>query len=258
MIDLAIKVAKTAGDFLLERFGKIRSINEKKQGGRMTLVTDVDIEAEKEMIKLIHRECPHHDIVGEEGTAERKKSHYRWLIDPLDGTHNYIRGIPLFGVSVALEYKDEVVLGVINLPYFNELFRAEKGNGALLNGERIFVSKRNLPETMAVYDSTLRDDKGLKISFLEKLVGRVFTIRSLGSAAIHHSLLARGSVDLIVEYEEGPWDFSAGALLVEESGGRVTDMEGRSWSPYMPRYIASNGRIHDEVLKIWARRNIGT
>ncbi|MEE9191954.1 MAG: inositol monophosphatase [Candidatus Aerophobetes bacterium] len=258
MIDLAIKVAKTAGNFLLERFGKIRSVSEKKQGGRITLVTDVDIEAEKEMIKLIHRECPHHDIVGEEGTAERKKSHYRWLIDPLDGTHNYIRGIPIFGVSVALEYKDEVVLGVINLPYFNELFRAEKGNGALLNGERIFVSKRNLPETMAVYDSTLRDDKGLKISFLEKLVGRVFTIRSLGSAAIHHSLLARGSVDLIVEYEEGPWDFSAGALLVEESGGRVTDMEGCSWSPYMPRYIASNGRIHDEVLKIWARRSMGT
>jgi myo-inositol-1(or 4)-monophosphatase len=105
---------------------------------------------------------------------------------------------------------------------------------------------------MAVYDSTLWDDKRLKISFLEKLVGKVFTIRSLGSAVIHHSLLARGSIDLIVEYEEGPWDFSAGALLVEESGGRVTDMEGRSWSPYMPRYIASNGKIHDEVLRMWA------
>lgn len=252
MIDLAVNMAKAGGDLLLERFGKIRTISEKKQGGRTTLVTDVDVEAEREMVRLIHRECPHHDIVGEEGTAERKRSDYRWLIDPLDGTHNYIRGIPLFGVSVALEYKEEIVLGVINLPYFNELFRAEKGKGTFLDGERIFVSKRNIGEAIVVYDSTLWDDKRLKISFLEKLVRRVFTIRSLGSAAIHHSLLARGSVDLIVEYEEGPWDFSAGALLVEESGGRVTDMEGRSWSPHMPRYIASNGRIHDEVLKIWA------
>lgn len=254
MIDLAINVAKTAGDFLLERFGKIGRIREKKEGQKMTLVTDVDIEAERKMARLIHRECPHHDILGEEGTAERKKSDYRWLIDPLDGTHNYIRGIPLFGVSVALEYKDEVVLGVINLPYFNQVFRAEKGKGALLNGEKIFVSKRNLEETIAVYDSTLRDDKGLKISFLERLARRTFTIRSLGSAAIHQSLLARGSVDLIVEYQEAPWDFSAGALLVEESGGKITDMEGRSWNPYMPQYIASNGRIHDEILRIWAQR----
>lgn len=256
MIDLAIKVAKTAGHLLLERFGKIRRISEKKEGRRMTLVTDVDIEAERKIARLIHREYPHHDILGEESTAQRKKSDYRWLIDPLDGTHNYIRGIPLFGVSVALEYKGEVVLGVINLPYFNQLFEAQKGKGALLNGERIFVSKRNLPETIALYDSTLRDDKGLKIFFLERLSKRIFTIRSLGSAAVHLSLLARGSVDLIVEYEEGPWDFSAGALLVEESGGRITDMEGHSWNPYMARYIASNGRIHDEVLKIWAQRQI--
>ncbi len=172
MIDLAIKVAKIAGDFLLERFGKIERINEKKEGQRITLVTDVDIEAERKMVRLIHRKCPHHDILGEESTAQRKQSDYRWLIDPLDGTHNYIRGIPLFGVSVALEYKGEVVLGVINLPYFNQLFEAEKGKGALLNEKRIFVSKRDLPQTIALYDSTLPDDKGLRISFLERLTKR--------------------------------------------------------------------------------------
>ncbi len=219
MIDLAIKVAKIAGDFLLERFGKIERINEKKEGQRITLVTDVDIEAERKMVRLIHRKCPHHDILGEESTAQRKQSDYRWLIDPLDGTHNYIRGIPLFGVSVALEYKGEVVLGVINLPYFNQLFEAEKGKGALLNEKRIFVSKRDLPQTIALYDSTLPDDKGLRISFLERLTKRIFSARSFGSAAVHLSLLASGSVDLIVEYEEEPWDFSAVALLVEESGG---------------------------------------
>jgi myo-inositol-1(or 4)-monophosphatase len=254
VIDLAIKVAKVAGDFLLERFGKIERINEKKEGQRLTLVTDVDIEAERKIARLIHREYPHHDLLGEENTSQRKKSDYSWLIDPLDGTHNYIRGIPLFGVSVALEYKGEVVLGVINLPYFNQLFESEKGKGALLNGERIFVSKRNLPQTIAVYDSTLPDEGGLKISFLERLTKRIFTVRSLGSAAVHLSLLARGSVDLIVEYQEEPWDFSAGALLVQESGGRITDMEGHSWNPYMDRYIASNGRIHDEILRIWSRR----
>jgi len=253
MLEIAVKAAKEAGNILLDNFGKVKKIETKKQNNILSLVSNVDIEAERKIYQVIREAYPEHDILSEEKVRVSKNSDYKWIIDPLDGTHNYIRDIPFFGICIALAYRGEVLLGVIHLPYFNEMFTAEKGKGAYLNKEKIKVSKRALKENVLIYDSDLRLDKSIMFDSLNRLVGKVFVVRMFGSSAQNLSFLARGCVDLVIEYHDNPWDFSAGALLVEEAGGRVTSFEGDKWKPEIGKYIASNGKVHNEVLKIVRR-----
>ena len=250
MMKIAVQAAREAGEILLKNFGKIREVNLKRDSRLVSLVTNVDLEAEEKITQIIRNSFPEHDILSEEKIKTESHSPYKWIIDPLDGTHNYIREIPLFGICIAFAYQGEVVMSVVNLPYFNQMFIAEKGKGAYLNDEKIKVSKRGLNETTMIYDSAIFLDKENMLDQLARLIDKVFNIRMFGSSAQNLSLLARGSVDLCIECSDKPWDFAAGALIVEEAGGRVTDFNGNRWTLDVGKYIASNGKIHEEVLKI--------
>ncbi len=245
---LAVEAAKQAGEILMENFGKVGTIGIKKRGD---LVTNVDIEIERKIIQLIQKSYPHHSILSEESKGFQGTGEYRWIIDPLDGTHNYIRCIEMFGVSIAVEWRGEVVLGVVYLPYHNQFYFAQKGKGAFLNQKKIEVSQRKLSEATLIYDSNFNLDKeNLVLQNLVKLGRKVFNVRMFGSTARALTYIAEGKVDLMVEYFDKPWDFSAGALIVEEAGGKVTDTRGKPWSPRIRGYVASNGIFHEEVLSL--------
>ena len=250
MKDLAIAAAKEAGRILIENFGKIERVDTKAV---KELVSNVDIAAEKKIIEVIKSKYPDHGILCEESAEEITDSDYKWIIDPLDGTHNYIYGINIFGTSIALEYKGEIVLGVINMPFASELYCAEKGKGAYLNGEPISVSERTMEEALVIFDSTLDElhgEKADKIGFLAVLVDKIFGLRMTGSAVRNLAHVANGSVDMVVEYSDKPWDFAAGGLLIEEAGGKMTTLHGDKWSPYVQGYLGSNGKFHDEIVQL--------
>jgi len=247
MKELAITAAKEAGKILLDGFGNIKRVDAK---GVRDLVSNVDIASEKKIIETIKTRYPDHNILCEESDGHVTNSDYKWIIDPLDGTHNYIYGLSTYGVSIALEHKGELVLGVIYVPYSNEMFWAERGKGAYLNNERLRFSDRKLDEAMVVFDSTLHTDRTDRIKFLDVLVDKAFGLRISGSAARNLTYVAVGCADLVVEYGDRPWDFAAGGLLIEEAGGMLTTLDGNKWSPYIQGYLASNGKFHDEVLEL--------
>ncbi|HGJ64412.1 TPA: inositol monophosphatase [bacterium] len=247
MKDTAIKAAKEAGDILFENFQKIKQVDKK---GERELVSNVDLASEKKIIEIIKDKYPDHDILCEESGVHDNSSDYRWVIDPLDGTHNYIYGINMFGVSIALDYKGEIILGVINMPSTNELYWAEKGKGAYLNDERIHVSDRGMKNALAIYDSGLYVGTEARTRFLANLVTKIFNIRVFGASTRHLTYVAKGSADLQIEYGDKPWDYAAGGLMVEESGGRITKLDGTKWNIYSEGYVSSNGVFHDEIIKM--------
>lgn len=244
---LAVKAAKIAGKILRDDFGK--SIEIKAKGDR-DLVTGVDIKAQTEIATLIERSYPKDTIISEEGDHCDFSLAFDWIIDPLDGTHNYIHTIPIFGVSIALAFKGEVVLGIIYLPMEDELYIAEKGKGAYCNGRKIQVSERPLRETTMIYDSSIRINKKPMLASLGKLADEVFNVRMFGSTCQSLAYIAKGMVEAEVEYNDKMWDFAAGLLLVEEAGGMVTDFQGSKWTLNTTRYIASNGIVHKDILEI--------
>jgi len=236
-----------AGASLKANFGRVKTI---KQKAKAQLVSNADLEAEQIIIQHIRKYFPSHSILSEE-TPHLNNSEYCWIIDPLDGTHNFIRKIPIFGISIALQYKDEVILGVLYFPLDKRLYWAEKQKGAYLNGKRIHVSKNSvLSQATCVYDSSIRYNPEIMGEVLKKVSRYVFNIRMLGSTAEHLALLAEGKIDLDIEFNDKVWDFAAGALLVKEAGGEFTDFEGKPWDTHIPNYVASNRIIHKEVLKI--------
>lgn len=244
---LAIKAAREAGNLLKTYFGRTIQVRAK---GERSLVTNIDLKAEEKIVNLIKKDYPEDNILSEETKYQTFDSDFRWIIDPLDGTHNYIRGMENFGTSIALAYRDKVILGVIYLPMSDELYFAEKGKGAFLNQRKINVSRKDLDHTTMIYDSTIRLNKGPMLKYLDGLVDFVFNIRMFGSTVRSLTYVAEGKADLEIEYNDKPWDFAAGLLLVEEAGGKATDLKGRRWSLNSKGYIASNRRIHSEVLKI--------
>ena len=244
---LAIKAAREAGNLLKTYFGRTIQVRAK---GERSLVTNIDLKAEEKIVNLIKKDYPEDNILSEETKYQIFDSDFRWIIDPLDGTHNYIRGMENFGTSIALAYRDKVILGVIYLPMSDELYFAEKGKGAFLNQRKINVSRKDLDHTTMIYDSTIRLNKGPMLKYLDGLVDFVFNIRMFGSTVRSLTYVAEGKADLEIEYNDKPWDFAAGLLLVEEAGGKATDLKGRRWSLNSKGYIASNRRIHSEVLKI--------
>jgi myo-inositol-1(or 4)-monophosphatase len=247
MKELAIAAAKEAGKILMQNFGEIERVDTK---GVRDLVSNVDIASEKKIIEVIKEQYPDHGILCEESEGETTDSDYKWIIDPLDGTHNYIYGIRTYGISIALEHRGELILGVIYIPYSDEIYWAEKGKGAYFNGEPIHVSSRTMEDAMVIYDSTLHIDNADRTGFLSTLVDKTFGLRISGSAVWNLTRVAMGFADLIVEYGDRPWDFAAGGLMVEEAGGRLTTLDGDRWSPYIQGYLASNNKFHDEILEL--------
>ncbi|MGQ9610206.1 MAG: inositol monophosphatase family protein [bacterium] len=247
MLDLAMTAAKEAGKILKENFGNIKNINRKDE---RELVSNVDVLTENRIIEIIKSEYPEHNILCEESKWDDTNSDYRWVIDPLDGTHNYIYGVNMFGVSIALEYKNEIILGVVNMPDYNQIYWAEKGKGAYLNGEPIFVSDRTIKNALAIFDSGLQVDTIKRTGFLSILAGKVFNTRMFGASTRHLTYIASGVADLVVEFGDRPWDFAAGGLILTEAGGMITQLDGSKWSIYVRGYVASNGKFHDEIIEL--------
>lgn len=248
MKQTAIKAAKEAGNIQLKNYGRIKYVKDK---GDIGLVTNVDYLCEKKIVRIIKAQFPDHNILAEEYKYKKTKSPYKWLIDPIDGTHNYLYGLHIFGVSIALEYKKQVIFGVIYLPFYNYLFIAEKEKGSYLNNKKIFVSKRNkLKNALMNFDGSLNLLKNKKMKFLNKIIDHIFRVRISGCAIWDLACVAMGKTDLSVAFSTKPWDVAAGFLLVEEAGGKVTDLEGKKWNQYMREFVASNGKVHNKVLKI--------
>ncbi len=247
ILELGKQAALVAGEILMDNFGSAHQVSKKADG---SLVTNVDIEVERRIVSLIRDKFPEHGILTEETPEINAGSEYRWIIDPLDGTHNFVHGIDIFGVSICITHLDKPVVGIVYLPVTKQLYYCEKGSGACLNGKRIRVSKRRLKDACITHSSSFRRDPERMLEGFERVMNSVFNIRMLGCCVTSLSSLAEGKVDANIEYNVKSWDIYGGALIVEEAGGRATDFSGKPWYKSGGPYIASNGLIHDELLKL--------
>jgi myo-inositol-1(or 4)-monophosphatase len=221
--------------------------------GINNLVTEADHAAEKAIIEVIQADYPEHFILSEETGELKTDSEYKWIIDPIDGTVNFANGIPLCCVSIGIEKEGQMVMGAVYNPFMNEMFFAQKGFGASLNDKKISVSnKTEVIKSCLVtgFPYTYLDAPNGPIQVFEKLVRKGIPVRRLGSAAIDLCWVAAGRFDGFYEHNLQAWDSAAGFLMVEEAGGKVTDFKGDHYSPYQPHIIATNGKIHDELLKV--------
>jgi myo-inositol-1(or 4)-monophosphatase len=253
LLNFAIQTAREAGRVLAEKFGRALRVSNK---GDIDLVTEADIASERLIVERIRSYHPRHAILTEESgdvvALGDVDSDYKWIIDPLDGTTNYAHGYPVFCVSIALEHEGRVVVGVVHDPTRDELFAAERGQGATLNGRSLRVS-----ETSELNDALLCTgfpydvrDRGDFARHFRNFIMRAQSVRRDGAAALDLAYVAAGRFDAF--YEEGlrPWDVAAGVLLVEEAGGRVTHYDGSPFRIYTPPIAASNGLIHEAMLDV--------
>ena len=249
-LELAIAAAKEAGRIQMEHFGHSHPVQYK---GDFNPVTEIDKACDLAITRIILDAFPDHDILTEESPFEGKGSLWKWIVDPLDGTTNYFHGFPFFAVSIGLEVEGEVKLGVVYHPALDELFHAEKGEGAYLNGKRIWVSRvddlnKSFLCTGFPYDIRTHADFYLK--YFRQFITRSFAIRRPGSAAIDLCYIAAGKFDGFWELKLHPWDVAAGGLMITEAGGRVTDFRGQPLNIYSEEILASNGLIHDQMLEV--------
>jgi myo-inositol-1(or 4)-monophosphatase len=220
--------------------------------GINNLVTEVDHASEKAIMDVIKQDFPDHFILSEEAGEIAQDSEYKWIIDPIDGTVNFAHRIPICCISIGLEYQKKMILGAIFNPFINELFVAERGQGATLNGRPISVSKKDEVERACLvtgFPYTYLDEPNGPLQVFERFIRKGIPVRRLGSAAIDLCWVACGRFDGFYEHKLQAWDSAAGFLMVEEAGGKVTDLKGGPYSPYQPGIIASNGLIHGELLR---------
>jgi len=248
--ECAIEIAREAGIFLKNKLYSEHTIDYK---GEINLVTEADKISEKMITSKITTLFPDHDILAEESTTIDRGSDFRWIIDPLDGTTNYAHGYPCFCVSIALERLNTMIVGIVYDPMLDEMFVAEKGKGAFLNEREIHVSNtrgviKSLLATGFPYD--IREDSHNNLNYFNKMILQAQAIRRAGSAASDLAYVAAGRFDGFWELKLNPWDIAAGWLLVEEAGGIVTDMGGKNYFIESPSILASNGRIHAEMMAI--------
>jgi myo-inositol-1(or 4)-monophosphatase len=250
-IEVLTQALAEAGGVLMKHYGALESIEKK---GDINLVTVADKESEAVVKRVISGAFPSHQILGEESGEDfaGKGDEYRWVIDPLDGTTNYAHSCPQFCVSIALERRGEVlVAGVLN-PYHKECFLAERGAGATLNGACIRVSDTStLGDSLLLtgfpYDRRERVDHYL--AFWHRMILRAQGILRMGAAALDMCWVACGRAEGYWEQNLYPWDTAAGWLILDEAGGRTTDFEGGAFSPYGKFTLATNGHIHDELVR---------
>ncbi len=250
-LDTAIKAARQGAEVLLENLGSITS-DEVRRKQTSDFVTRVDTESEEVIIETIKESFPDHTFLSEESLKDTIQEGYRWIIDPLDGTTNYIHGYPMFSISIALEYRGEIVVGVVLDPLRDELFTAMKGKGAFLNGEQIRVSDIASPETALLTTGFPFRAKEMIDEYL-KLFRNLFLkssdLRRAGSAALDLAYLACGRCDGFFELGLSPWDIAAGSLLIEEAGGVVTDFGGGRQYLQTGNIVAATPMLHPLILE---------
>jgi len=252
MRNTAALAAKEAGKILLSNLGNVKKYLKSKR----EFVTAADRLAEKKIYEIIKRAFSDHSILAEEFYDEKEKSAYRWIIDPLDGTNNYVYSYPFFAVSIALEKEGEVILGIVYDPLRDELFEAEKGRNAKLNGKKIEVTQTSrVKKTRLLTGFPYFMDRDNNLNNFVKFAIDALEIRVGGSAALDLCYVACGRADGYWELGLKPWDTAAGKLIVECASGKVTDIDGKKFTPYKASILATNGRIHEEMLKMLSSTN---
>ena len=248
----AIDAVRRAGAIQQAAFGGAIDIRKK---GTIDLVTEVDMAAERMIRALVAERHPGHDVLAEElgGPPGGGQSRYCWIVDPLDGTTNFAHGLPLFCCTVALEIDGRLAVGAVYDPTRDELFTAERGRGAFLNGTRLHVSRASrLIDALLVtgFPYTVQERMPELLGLFGAFLSEARAVRRLGSAALDICYVAAGRMDGFWEQGLNPWDIAAGVLLVEEAGGRVTSLDGGAFDLRAGRIVASNGLVHDEMLRV--------
>jgi len=249
-LSTAITAAKLAGQVILDNLGRIskKDIGLKQAAD---FVTRIDKESERIIINALKDKFPHHNFLAEESVKEVETDRYRWIIDPLDGTTNYIHQYPVFSISIALEYKREVILGVVYDPLRGELFTAEKGEGSFLNTHPVRVSKiGSLSDSLITTGFPFRSKEFIDeyLRLFKSVFQRVSDLRRAGSAALDLAYVACGRCEGFFEIGLKPWDIAAGEILIKEAGGVVTDFGGGPDYLLTGNIVAGNPAIHGELL----------
>lgn len=246
---VAREVALKAGDVLVDRFDKVKKVSFK---GRGNIVTDVDTYVEGEVFAILRGEYPDMGLLGEESAASSGNEGYTWIVDPLDGTRNYASGIPFYSVVVGLAFDGEALVGVNYDPVRNDVFEAERGKGAFLNGKPISVSEKSRIEDCILGMDLSYDNVGAVngLEVVRSIWPGMQTARIMGSSALGISYAAAGRTDLYFHHQLAPWDQVAGVLLVEEAGGIITDRTGNRAGLHSDGLIASNPTLHAEFMRI--------
>ena len=246
-LKVGLEAVKKAEDIIMQHYVSDKLDTELKDD--MSPVTVADREAEKAIIEIIQLRFPDHSILGEESGSNENASEYLWIIDPIDGTKNYMRKIPLFATQIALMKDGEVIMGVSNAPALKELIYAEKSKGAYLNDRRIHVSGTDmLDKSYMSFGNLGHFEKKSLVDNLLTLVNSMQGHRGIGDFWSYH-LLAEGKIDIMIEADTKIWDIAAVSLIVQEAGGKVTDIKGGTVGRDTTSVIATNELVHDEVVQ---------
>lgn len=246
-LEVAILAAKAGGTILKDYFETSVEHEEKDDN---SFVTEADKRSEATIRGILTREFPDHNILGEEEGYDDKQSAYSWIIDPLDGTTNFMNAIPIFCVSLALMRGGDVVVAAVYNPVTASLFCATKGGGARWNGRRVHVSGNETKNVIVTFGKSSKKEDAAHVNTLFVAIQKYgYKVRHLGSAALELAYLARGGTEGFVNCGTRLWDYAAGALLVLEAGGTITDWKGEKWKSSERYFVASNGRVHEHLLK---------
>jgi myo-inositol-1(or 4)-monophosphatase len=251
MLENAKAIAKEAGILIKEGFNEALEIGFKSN--ESDLVTNIDTASEKLITNFIKKKYPGHGILAEEGSKTESSSGYVWVIDPLDGTVNFAHGLPIFSVSIGIQKNGETIIGIIYDIMQNVLYTAEKGGGCFANTQEISISSNeNLRHSMLVtgFPYNIRENPFQALEKFVELTKASRGMRRLGSAAIDLCYVAKGVFDGFWEVHLNPWDMCAGKLIVEEAGGKVSDFQGKDIDIFSKQILATNGKIHNEMLEI--------
>lgn len=250
--------ATEAGARVLQFYFNNKDLKISNKSSLNDLVTEADHAAEKAILDTIKEQFPDHYILSEEAGEIVMDSQYKWIVDPIDGTINYAHGIPICCVSIGLEHNGKMILGAVFNPFLKEFYLAERGQGATLNGDPISVSSQTDVRKACLvtgFPYTYINQPNGPLEVFARFIRQGVPVRRLGSAAIDLCWVAAGRLDGFYEHKLQAWDSAAGFLMVEEAGGKITDFKGDYYSPYQPHIVASNGKIHDDMLK-WIKGEV--
>ena len=249
-LNVALAAARDAEEVIRQHFDPAGTESKSKTDG--SPITVADTEAEMAIIRRIKRSFPEHSILGEETGKEEKQSEYTWIIDPIDGTKNFIRGLPFFGTLIALMKDGEIIVGVSNIPLLNDLMHAEKGKGAFANGVPTHVSTVQKFSNAYISSGGTQSFAAMELgNKLMEIRNHVFQYRIFGDSYMYH-LLAQGRIDAVIEGHIKIYDVAALKLIVEEAGGRATEMNGNEMSMEATNFLATNSYLHDDLIKYFS------
>jgi len=248
LLETALEAARAAGQEIVKRLPHERDVHSK---GFRDIVTDADLAAQETLASIIHSRFPRHGIWSEEGLKPGSDAEIIWVLDPLDGTTNYAHRYPCFAVSIGVVRGNEPVVGVVYDPQRDQIFCAERGAGAAMNGERLRVSQTDqLIYTLVALDYAREPDlRAEQMVAMTNCSKHIHTFRSLGSAALSLCYVGAGWLDAYFHWTLYPWDVAAGSLILLEAGGAITDVDGSPWNYTIPRCLATNSILHSAFVE---------